>query len=274
VSDPEHPSLLSWFDPRELAPGAKTGVVGITQLADGRFLMVLTGGDADYLWFFETTAADPLNLRSPTLQWKLVTTWDPGVANLGAEWPSGLGTHQSLQFLREGDINGTLYLAGARGLIAVGDDLLDLYRVEFLDEAYVLTAVSSRQKNAHPNADASVASPWNNTASFAAASTFYVSPSGELIFYATEHENEGPGPVVATLPNGTPIINHSVKAGEWRHIDVVRPGSPTLRPHLTLFPPTRSPRATRPCSPVSRGRRSRARGSSSTPTRIFRVVMS
>ena len=58
---------------------------------------------------------------------------------------------------------------------------------------------------------------------FAAASTFYISPSGELIFYATEHDNDGP--------------DESVKVGEWRHVDVVRPNSPTLRPSAKLDGP-------------------------------------
>ena len=60
-------------------------------------------------------------------------------------------------------------------------------------------------------------------ANLAAASTFYVSPSQELLFYATEHDNDG--------PSGT------VKAGEWRHVDMVRPGSPTLKPTLTVNGP-------------------------------------
>jgi hypothetical protein len=55
-------------------------------------------------------------------------------------------------------------------------------------------------------------------ANLAAASTFYVSPSGELLFYATEHDNDGP--------------RDSVKAGEWRHVDVVRENSPTLQPTI------------------------------------------
>ena len=57
----------------------------------------------------------------------------------------------------------------------------------------------------------------------AAASTFYVSPSGELIFYATEHDNDGP--------------DATVKVGEWRHVDTVRPNSPTLLPSAKLDGP-------------------------------------
>ncbi len=237
VADPEHPALLSSLDPRSLVSGVETGLVGITKLADGRFLMLLTGGSNDHLWFFETAAPDPLDLRSPSLTWQHVSTWSPN-DGLGQEWPSGTidGTHQTLQFIREGDINGALYLASARGTIAIGQDRMDLYRVEFIDGEYQLRYVSTVEADAHPNADKGLLFT-SNTANFAAASTFYVSPSGELLFYATEHENDGPGPIIGYYSNNTPIIEHSIKAGEWRHRDMVRPDSPTLRPHLTLFPP-------------------------------------
>jgi len=50
----------------------------------------------------------------------------------------------------------------------------------------------------------------------AAANGFYESPSGELIFYAASHENNGPA--------------DTVKAGEWRHNTMVRENSPTMLP--------------------------------------------
>ncbi|MEO8429380.1 MAG: hypothetical protein ABI651_19990 [Verrucomicrobiota bacterium] len=134
--------------------------------------------------------------------------------------------------MREGDISGALYLAGARGKVGFGEDRLDLYRVDFIGNEIRLKVMSSRHKNSHPNADPSIASPGNNTANFAAASTFYVSPSGELIFYATEHDNDGPIDPPSVLPSAG-----TVKAGEWRHVDMVRPNSPTLLPTLVLFPP-------------------------------------
>jgi hypothetical protein len=49
-----------------------------------------------------------------------------------------------------------------------------------------------------------------------------VSPSGEILFYATEHDNDGP----VVDGKGT------VKAGEWRHHRIVRPGSPTVTPAI------------------------------------------
>jgi hypothetical protein len=60
-------------------------------------------------------------------------------------------------------------------------------------------------------------------ASLAAATGFHETPSGELIFYATEHDNDG--------PSGT------VRAGEWRHINMVRENSPTLLPSAVVNGP-------------------------------------
>jgi hypothetical protein len=56
----------------------------------------------------------------------------------------------------------------------------------------------------------------DDSANFGAAGGVYVSPSGELIFYSAEYDNDGP--------------DETVRFGEWRHREVVRPGSPTLRP--------------------------------------------
>jgi hypothetical protein len=60
-------------------------------------------------------------------------------------------------------------------------------------------------------------------ANLAAATGFYESPSGELIFYATEHDNDGP--------------NETVKMGEWRHKDMAREGSPTFQPSIDVNGP-------------------------------------
>ena len=55
-----------------------------------------------------------------------------------------------------------------------------------------------------------------------------MSPSGELIIYANEHEEQGP-------LGHDPISGdnrRAVRAGEWRHREMVRPGSPTLKPSV------------------------------------------
>ena len=252
MTDPINPEIRSRFSV-EAELGEKVGVVALAQLADGHYLMGVTGGSGETLTFYRSTLTD---LASWDLSWVLVDQWfadplsetdfqDPGKYacrtgsvrsqpiclspdehDMGRNWPT-TGTangnpHQTLQFIREGNINGALFLAGARGVIW-GDDFIDLYRVE-CDTALCLPGEQVRLKHAstrhmysEPNAGG------DRLANFAAASTFYVSPSQELLLYATEHDNDG--------PNGT------VKAGEWRHVDMVRAGSATFQPTLTVNGP-------------------------------------
>jgi hypothetical protein len=248
--DPINPEIRSRFSV-ENEVGGKAGLVALTQLADGHYLMMVTGGSNAALTFYRSTLTD---LTSENLSWTPLDSWyadttrqldpedpdycvpdstpsngvclSPDELYMGANWPTTGGgngnPHQTLQFVRENTINGPLFLAGARGRI-LGDDFIDLYRVECdtplcLDGEQVrLRHSSTRHLTSNPSFGG------ERLANLAAASTFYVSPSGELLFYATEHDNDG--------PSGT------VKAGEWRHKDMVRDGSPTLQATLTLNNP-------------------------------------
>ncbi|HET9530701.1 MAG TPA: hypothetical protein VFQ92_10135 [Blastocatellia bacterium] len=214
VSDPEAPVFKSQFVPKNSNGETLSvcGNVGITPLPNGRYLMVTTGGTKNHSWFFYRSNVN--DLSSEDLTWEQVDT------PLG---PMTLSAHQTLNFLREGNIEGTLYIAGARGHILDGDRI-DLYKIvgntvnfepgETID---IIPVNENKQIITRPSTGG------KELASLAAGSTFYVSPSGELILYATEHDNDGPGA--------------TVKAGEWRHIDVVRPGSPTLLPSARLDGP-------------------------------------
>lgn len=239
------------------------GIVAITPQANGRYLVMLTGASRsaipfdvynEKIWFFESnsTTSDPdgpTDLTKP-LKWTLIDTWQanectpiidsqghiicppnrsPDEVYAGQDWPVSKGReHQMFNFIRQGDIDGTLYVAGARGGIdlvlgaRIGDDILDLYRVDHVGNEIKLKLISSQTKDSHPNADASTFA--FGESNFAAASGFYISPSGEILFYATAHENGGPGGI-ATV-------------GEWRHHNMVRPDSPTLLPGVTIFPPS------------------------------------
>ena len=67
-----------------------------------------------------------------------------------------------------------------------------------------------------------------DTAHFTGSTGVYVSPTGELIIYANEHEEQGPfglDPISGEL-------RKSVRAGEWRHRAMVRPDSPSLQPSV------------------------------------------
>jgi hypothetical protein len=243
VGDPENPRITSRFTPtdRNEDPLQEAGVVGITACAAnrpappcaaGHYLMVITGGNNAILYFYESTSGD---LGAGDLSWILLDTFEadhgidctfdpvphctprrsPDEVYLGADWPD---YHQSLQFLRERDLNGTLYVAGALGHF-LGDDYIYLYRVDFVDDQIRLAFVSQQHKISHPAGEGEDAG--SRLANFGAASTFHVTPGGELLFYATEHDNDGPDG-----SNG----RRSVKMGEWRDAGIVRPGSPTLLP--------------------------------------------
>ncbi len=231
VSDPEHPGLLdNSFDPML----EKAGVVGITPCATGReglpcetghFLMLVSWGDNDEIRFFESNVG---NLMSPDLDWTELYTWHKGEL-VGAEWPA---KHQTLQFIREENAGGRLFLAGARAVGTTeglfGDDYIDLYEVGFDGNRVVLTHRSTRHMISHPGGEGLYSDGevlWGDRlASFAAASGFHVTPSGELLFYATEHDNDGPK---GTNGRG------SVKMGEWRNIDMFRRDSPAYAPTIT-----------------------------------------
>ena len=215
LSDPENPVFRSQFIPKnsagETLGGA--GVLGITPLPNGRYLMVISFGSENHSWFFYRSNVDDLSRTD--LTWQQVHT------PLG---PVTEDAHQTLNFLREGSIEGDLYIAGARGRIAASRDKIDLYKIvgdtvnyepgETID---IIPVNVNKPITTRPSVDG------KKLASLAAASTFYVSPSGELIFYATEHDNDGP--------------DETVKAGEWRHVDTVRPNSPTLLPSAKLNGP-------------------------------------
>jgi hypothetical protein len=217
VSNPEAPDFKSSFAPVDQHGAHLTGADGlaVTPLPGGLYLMAVTAGfeGEDPIFFYRSTSN---NLASPELSWQYVGH-TPG--------PNGdEDAHQSLHFLREGTIDGALYLAGARGhpLFGADHDKIDLYLVE------CTSPTGEPDPNCEPREGETIvvttnrrgqpigtfpSTGGNRLANLAAATGFHVTPSGELLFYATEHDNDG--------PSGT------VKAGEWRHKDMVREGSPT-----------------------------------------------
>lgn len=242
VSQPVSPKLLSTFAPTvptndlpspPLLPIPQpAGVVGLTPLASGRFLMLVTGGDNSAVAVYQS---DPTNggatdLSDPGLTWGWFDGWTEAgdEADLGssADWPTG-AAHQTLNFVRQGSLSGPLYLFGARNTTQgapFGQDWIDLYRVEIDSGQFKLRWEASRHLLA---LGTPTPGGGEDIANFAAASGVYVSPAGELLFYATEHDNDGP--VVAG--------RSTVKAGEWRHQHMTRPGSSALDPGATAGGP-------------------------------------
>jgi hypothetical protein len=261
ASDPENLTIINEFVPANdpINPNREMngGIVAITPLANGRYLLMITGASRpsspfaifnEKIWFFESNSTTsnpegPTDLTVTPLTWRQLDIWEsdsrcdplavgcrpyfsPDEEYAGQNWPVLKGMeHQMFNFIRQTD--GKLYLAGARGGIdlvlgeRIGDDIIDLYRVDFVGDQIKLKLVSSRKKDSHPNAQDTLLT--KGESNFAAATGFYISPSLELIFYATSHENSGPAGITTV--------------GEWRHHDMVRPGSPTLLPGLRIFPP-------------------------------------
>jgi hypothetical protein len=138
VTNPEDPIFRSQFAPVDQDGKALKGADGIavTPLPGGRYLMAVTGGfePDDPIFFYRSKPLGncaeegvDCTLGNPGLSWEFVgQATDPNSSD---------DAHQSLHFLREGDINGALYLAAARGHAEIGPffedrDRIDLYRVE------------------------------------------------------------------------------------------------------------------------------------------------
>jgi len=246
VSDPESPQRLAQWpgngSPAEVGP---TGLVGLTPVLnpDGpglRYLMITTGKDNGVVRMWRslstTRSADgATDLRSPQLNWQQVGRRDypeleaPECSG-GEDWPEGRDAWQSLNFVREGSLAGPLYLVGGRntGVGGVGDDMLGLYRVDVDDYgnpgACMLKFVSKRQVTSFPF------NGHGDSAALSAAGGTHVTPSGELIVYGTEYENDGPFEQLADGTHGM----RSVRFVEWRNVNVVREGSPTLYPSVEV----------------------------------------
>ncbi len=247
ISNPEEPKLVSRFNPLDPATqnddynkefGADP--VGLTAIRteDGaccRYLLVVAGGPANKDVRFFRSRPDPgrttTTLNSPSLEWDLAGRYTeseleacPGVG----DWPEGsgpfnTGQHQMLNFVREGDIEGPLYLVGGRRTGAIinpfSDEKLDLYEVHLFPsgdpKTCPLTHVTSKTMS-----EAS----WGGstyTGSFSAGSSTYVTPSGELVVYISNHD-----------ANGDRIFG-----GEFRTRSFVRANSPTLRPSAAFGGP-------------------------------------
>ena len=212
AEDPENPRLLNSFRPLDRAING--GIIAIAPQA-GRYLLAITGAKAgdvfnEKIYFFESLptegcAGGCTDLTKPGLDFVPWDTWDSNdstdKAYLGQSWPTSKGReHQMFQFLRQSNINGTLYFAGARGgieiadPIRIGDDIHDLYRIDFVGcqapgcdirLKYVTHQIKDSKPNLEPglrSVGSSSAVPGETLANFAAASTFYISPGLELLF--------------------------------------------------------------------------------------------
>lgn len=216
------------------------GVVALTPVrnpfgAGQRYLMALAGEGGQELRLYRSLSTDVDNasgasdLKSENLDWEELGRYTG--AELGSFWPCcSSKSHQLLNFVRQGtSLDGALYMIGAYNPDAVrapggGIDYFTLYRVNLDAQGNPASPLLTFVERLHVTTN-SIA---DDTGHFAGATGVYVSPSGELILYASEHDEQGP---TATDPL-TGETRKSLRAGEWRHREMVRPGSPTLKPSV------------------------------------------
>ena len=241
VRDPEDPRLLSSV-PIQASETFSAGVVAITRQPNGIYLMIVTGQAGEAIKVYESNPNredGTTDLRDPGLSFAHKVTWHPTDANIVPHcidlpptdaypegyvwsWPAG-GTldyaHQNLSFIREGGPDGPLFLLATRNDNALpgifGDDMIDLYRVSWDGQTFGLGCETQKHVDAVAASDGALVFE-TKIADFGAAAGTYISPTGELIVYAVEHDNDGPG--------GT------VKTAEFRLRDMVHSFSPTYDP--------------------------------------------
>ena len=216
------------------------GVVALTPVrnpfgAGQRYLMALAGEGGQELRLYRSLSTDVDNangasdLKSENLDWEELGRYTG--TELGSFWPCcSSKSQQLLNFVRQGtSLDGALYMIGAYNPDAVrapggGIDYFTLYRVNVDARGNPASPLLTFVERLHVTTN-SIA---DDTGHFAGATGVYVSPSGELILYASEHDEQGPA---ATDPL-TGERRKSLRAGEWRHREMVRPGSPTLKPSV------------------------------------------
>lgn len=155
------------------------GTASISRLSNGRYVLLLGQVDASVLEVFFSTET---NLRSATNQWVRVDQWFDWELGSG-EW----GPFQNLNLVTDCN-DSQLYLVATRlgGLRwgAVSDDYAHLYRVN-IDAHMRIEHVAS--KHLYCSNDGA------RQCNLDAAGGVFVDADRNLLLYATEHADDGPG---------------------------------------------------------------------------------
>jgi hypothetical protein len=242
VADPANPEFIGQLDIQDPGDEAGSDPVGLTVVKDGdgqqHYLLVTAGGPANKeVRFYRSPVLTASDALDPT-HWELVGTYTYvelttcfGGSYLvdGSNWPIGTGffdtgQHQMLNFVRQGDLDGPLFLFGGRRDGAIvnpfANEYLDLYQVNLTADGLPMDCpLSEIQNGTRQMGQTSMGQPLD-TGSFSAASSMYVSPAGELMVYEAPHEN---GDVILF--------------GQFRALDLVSHTSPLLHPTATVDGP-------------------------------------
>ena len=167
--------------------------IGIAPFGDGRLLLITTGNNGSPIYGYEIykDGKPTQDLRfvpfGPSPYLKPLFTYDAAVKNVG--WPTGFQSLQTTNLFTDCN-TGEMFLMGGYNLSPFENtsrDRLGIWKIDPLTGT--LTPVNKRQIWCEFD-------HMDRVCNMAAASGFYVSPGGDLIMYATEHDNDGPNATV------------------------------------------------------------------------------
>jgi hypothetical protein len=181
---------ISLLPTRIVTQSEQAGSVGLTQLSDGTFLSVTARNGANTLEFYRSSSG---SLGQAGTTFSLVGIWNESEVQTTIG-DNEFGDYQSLQFLTQCD--GTLFLAGTHMntsvVVGVGEDWLDLFQVNDANNRIVLTKVAKKHLYCgYPSPGYGTAD--TTQCNMDAAAGVFVDGTGQLIVYASEHDNNGPG---------------------------------------------------------------------------------
>jgi hypothetical protein len=169
----------------QLGQTRDAGTASLAKLSEGRFLLILGRANANNLEFHLSTEED---LRSASAGFAPLDTWNEGeLRSVIDDWE--FGNYQNLNLVTQCD--GALFLVGTHLNSYTGEDWVDLFRLTEASGQAVLTKVAKRHLYCgypSPGYDSGA----NRHCNLDAAGGIYVDPSGQLIIYGTEHDNDGP----------------------------------------------------------------------------------
>jgi hypothetical protein len=219
-SEPTNPVKLTY----ELnTPSHKIGVVGITKLPDGYFLLVMSWGNSKDLDFYRSSKK---SFFDADFNFTRVSSISEDYLNdLEANhfWEFGKNSPQSLNFVTQKD--GKVFLIGSRNTYPLapepnGDDQMYLWEVVNFNATQKPNIIGVRGEVHKMLSCPGDLWTWTSgglvvqkriQGNFMASGGAYISPSGELLYYSTNHFNKGP--------------DNTVKMAELRHIYVSRTGT-------------------------------------------------
>jgi len=159
-------------------PAASAGAVALTQLDDGKFLLLVGRVDSEILDFYLSSGT---SLESDP-HFSSIKTWYKQSMAAAAGQSAEFGQYQNLHFVRQKD--GKLFMVGTyRTLNGLGSDTADLFSVD-VKKAWTWKVSIKKVATHHFSCQ-------SGTCNFQAGAGLYVDSETSLILYATNWEPAG-----------------------------------------------------------------------------------